>query len=233
MSVQNIGLLALTLTATAAISKHRFVNLAGTHAGAGLYAVGVSKFAGAIGDAVAYEVIGTAVVECGGTVTAGDIIQSDSVGRGITKTTGIGLARALESGTTGKFIEVLLMGTNETPIGTVAKVALNAVDTAGGVFSFSAGVAVLVTRVVLDITTASTGACTIDVGVAANATTLNDTLIDGQSLAAIAVLDNIENQGTNGVATRKLGATQFVTGSVASGASAGVAGFAYIYYNGV
>jgi hypothetical protein len=233
MADQNVSLLALSLKATAAISKYRFVNLAGTHAGAGLYALGVSKFKAAIGETVSYDAIGTGVVECGGTVTAGDIVQSDSVGRAVTKTTGIGLARALESGTVGKPIEVLLMGTNETPIGTVAKVALNAVDTAGGVFSFSPGVAVLVTRVVLDITTASSGACTIDVGVAANATTLNDTLMDGQSLAAIAVLDNIENQGTNGVATRKLSSTQFVTGSVASGASAGVVGFAYIYYNGV
>lgn len=112
----------------------------------------------------------------------------------------------------------------------VKKVSLNAVDTAGGVFSFQPGVACIVERLVLDVTTQSTGACTVDAGISANATTLNDTLIDGVSVAASGLKDNIEDKGTNGKARQRCSATQFVTGSVASGASAGLVGSAYIHY---
>jgi len=118
----------------------------------------------------------------------------------------------------------------------VARVALAAVDTAGGVFSFQNPHAepILVTKLILDVTTESTGACTLDCGPAANATTLNDTLIDAANVATAGVFDNIDDQGTNGLATVKVaengGAADFVTGSVASGASAGIVGFAYIEY---
>jgi hypothetical protein len=116
----------------------------------------------------------------------------------------------------------------------VTKVALAAVDTAGGVFAWAnpAGAAILVHSVHLDVTTFTTGACTIDVGVAANATTLNDTLIDGASLATAAkTLNSATNAGTNGSMSRKVTSTQFVTGSVASGASAGLVGNAYIVWS--
>lgn len=113
----------------------------------------------------------------------------------------------------------------------VAKVALGNTDTAGGVFAFSPGVAALITRILINRTVASTGACTIDVGIAANATTLNDTLIDGlDANATAAVADNINDAGTNGKARQRITSSQYVTGSVASGASAGLVGFAYIEY---
>ena len=113
----------------------------------------------------------------------------------------------------------------------VHKVALAAVDTAGGLFAWENpyGVAVLA-ELVLDVTTQSTGACTADCGPAADGVTLNDTLIDGLSVATAGVyssLDTVDN-GTNGKPVRKVGSTEFVTGSVASGASAGIVGSAYI-----
>lgn len=115
----------------------------------------------------------------------------------------------------------------------VDKVALAAVDTGGGVFAWAnpeAG-AIIVERVVIDVTTASTGACTIDVGVTpTSATTVVDNLLDGQSVATAAVLDNIENQGTNGKSAGRLASGKWVTASVASGASAGLVGSAYIHY---
>ncbi|MEB3196812.1 MAG: hypothetical protein VKP62_06370 [Candidatus Sericytochromatia bacterium] len=115
----------------------------------------------------------------------------------------------------------------------VAKVALAAVDTAGGVFAWAnpeAG-AIIVERVVIDVTTASSAACTVDVGVTAtSATTSADNLLDGQSVATAAVLDNIENQGTNGKSAGRLASGKWVTASVASGASAGLVGSAYIHY---
>jgi hypothetical protein len=83
---------------------------------------------------------------------------------------------------------------------------------------------------VLDVTTQTTGACTLDCGPAANATTLNDTLIDGANPAAAGTFNHTKHAGTNGLGSSHLGSTQYVTGSVASGASAGIVGFAYISY---
>jgi hypothetical protein len=117
----------------------------------------------------------------------------------------------------------------------VARVALAEVDTAGGVFAWAnpEATSIIVTRVVLDVTTAATGACTIDVGTTAtSATTLSDNLIDGLDInAAAGVFDNITDKGTNGKARQKLAAGKWVTGSKASGASAGTVGFAYIHYH--
>lgn len=115
----------------------------------------------------------------------------------------------------------------------VARVALAAVDTAGGLFAWAnpENAAILVERVILDVTTQSTGACTVDVGVAANGTTSADNLIDGRSVASAAgVYDNLGDAGTNGKTRQKASSSQYVTGSVASGASAGIVGYAYIHY---
>lgn len=107
---------------------------------------------------------------------------------------------------------------------------LNAVDTAGGVFAVNIGKRCVVEAVALDVRGASSGACTVDVGVAANGTTLNDTLIDGVSVAAAGYKSTKTAPGTNGLPDRLVTAAQYVTGSVASGASAGIVGEAYIYY---
>jgi hypothetical protein len=116
----------------------------------------------------------------------------------------------------------------------VKRVALAAVDSAGGVFSWAnpEATSILVERVILDITTQTSGACTLDIGTTATtATTLSDNLIDGLSAASAAqVADNLGNAGTNGKTRQKLATGKWVTGSVASGASAGIVGYAYIYY---
>jgi hypothetical protein len=113
------------------------------------------------------------------------------------------------------------------------KVALADADTAGGVLSLAnpEGVALIVTGLVLDVTTAATGACTLDAGIAANGTTSNDTLIDGVDVnTAVITADNIKNAGTNGASARRWGATEYLTVSKASGAAAGLAGYAYVDY---
>ena len=52
--------------------------------------------------------------------------------------------------------------------------------------------------------------------------------------ATAAIEDNIDNQGTNGKARQRLdakgGTTDYITGSKATGAAAGLAGNAYIFY---
>lgn len=110
-------------------------------------------------------------------------------------------------------------------------VALTADDAAGKIFSWTPGAAAIIRSLYLDITTKTTGACTVDCGVAANGTTLSDTLIDGlDANAAAGLFSNHITHGDNGLACVRCGSTQYVTGSVASGASAGIVGNAIIEY---
>lgn len=120
------------------------------------------------------------------------------------------------------------------PAVNVVKVALASADTAGGVLAWAnpTGATIFVTRIIFDVTTKATGACTVDVGTAADGTTSNDTLMDGLDVGTAAgVFDNVENQGTNGVGVKKVTSSQYVTASKASGAAAGLVGYAYIHYH--
>lgn len=103
--------------------------------------------------------------------------------------------------------------------------------TAGGVLSLAnpEGAAIIVTRLILNITTASGGAATVDAGIAANGSTSSDNLIDGASVAAVGLLGNLGNPGTNGKASQKWSATQYLT-ITASATTAGMVGEAIIEY---
>lgn len=70
-------------------------------------------------------------------------------------------------------------------------------------------------------TTASDGACTVDIGVAADATTIGDNLMDGQSTATAGVL---QTSGTNGGLCRRWNSDQFVNLNCASGTITGLVG---------
>ena len=118
----------------------------------------------------------------------------------------------------------------------VAKVAIAGVSatTGGALFAWAnpENATIIIDRLQIDITTKSTGAAAVDFGVAADATTSSDNLIDGVDLnAAIGVFDNITDKGTNGKSRQLLAAGKWVTGSRASGAVAGLAGYAYIFYH--
>ena len=113
--------------------------------------------------------------------------------------------------------------------------ALAAVDTGGGIFSWQnpESGAILVQHLVLNITTKTAGACSIDAGTTAtNGTTSSDTLIDGKDInAATGIFTNDESAGTNGKPFKRLAAGKWVTGSmVAGGATAGLVGTYEIYY---
>lgn len=116
----------------------------------------------------------------------------------------------------------------------VAKVALAAVDTGGGIFAWQndEGASIIVQRVLLDVTTAATAACTVDIGTTAvSATTSSDNLIDGLDVnAATGVFDNLTSAGSSGKSQQKLASGKWVTGSKSTGVSAGLVGFAYIEY---
>jgi hypothetical protein len=106
-------------------------------------------------------------------------------------------------------------------------------DTAGGVLSVAnpETSSIIVDRVIIDVTTAATGAATIDVGVAANGTTSSDTLIDGLDVnTATGIFDNIDDQGTNGNSVVKLTTSQYITASEATGDVSDLAGKYYIRY---
>lgn len=124
-----------------------------------------------------------------------------------------------------------------------AKVALGVVATAGGCFAWQnpESGSIIVHRVIVDVTTISTGAANLDVGTTAtNATTLSDNLLDGLDVhtgtgcfdgSYTSILDGTVAYGTNGRGSQKLAAGKWVTGSSVGGSAiTGLVGNAYIYY---
>lgn len=118
----------------------------------------------------------------------------------------------------------------------IAKVSIGGTALHAGVLAWTNPEAssVFVLRCVLDVTTASTGACTVDIGpTATSATTASDTLIDGKSVAGTGTFDSTDDtdNGTNGVAkAQKLASAKWVTFKEASGDATGLVAVAYIFY---
>ena len=91
------------------------------------------------------------------------------------------------------------------------------------------GAIIFITRLILDVTTQATGTPTVNCGVTTVAASADD-LIDGGAVgAAVVVLDNIEDGGTNGQATVKMGAAEYLT-ITASADPAGLVGSYYLSY---
>jgi len=115
--------------------------------------------------------------------------------------------------------------------GKTVKIPLAANDAAAGLFTWTntEPVAVIVTKAVVDVTTGSSGACSISIGQAATAV-LSNNLVDTLSVAAAGSFDNITDKGTNGKTRQRVAPGQMVTGSTASGASSGLVGNVYLDY---
>lgn len=111
MSRQGVSLLALSVTATAALTAERFVTFAGAVPAADANVLGVVRQTAAIGEKVTVDCYGTAIVEAGAAITAGATLKTDASGRAITwATSGAKIAQALQSATgAGDFIEVMLI----------------------------------------------------------------------------------------------------------------------------
>lgn len=128
--------------------------------------------------------------------------------------------------------EVLLNGVLK--VRKIAKVALGAADTAGGVLSWANPEAdsIIITRLLINVTTKATAACTLDFGTTAtNGTTTSANLIDGIDVnTATGLFDNITDKGTDGKSKQLLAPGKWVTGSKSTGAAAGLVGYAYIEY---
>lgn len=111
MSNTRRPILTLPLKATGAIVANRFVTAAGAQAGADANTLGVAQAAGATGDMVPLDVLGTTTIEAGAAVAVGATLKSDASGRGITwATSGAKVALALEAASgAGVMIEALLI----------------------------------------------------------------------------------------------------------------------------
>lgn len=106
--------------------------------------------------------------------------------------------------------------------------------TGGVVAAFTAPAACIIERVIMDITTASTGACTLDVGyTAVSATTTSDTLLDGINVGtAIGFWDSMNaalDSGANALA-QKAASGKWITVTEKTGDATGLVGNLYIYY---
>ena len=73
-------------------------------------------------------------------------------------------------------------------------ITMTAATGAGGALAWenASGQRIIVQSVIIDITTASGSTTTIDVGVAANGTTSDDTLIDGKTTATAQVINSAD-----------------------------------------
>ena len=112
MSSGNISVLTLTVKAAGALVACRFVEQDGTYPAAGGNAFGVTRSsAGAAGDLVPVDVLGTTLVEWGGTVAVDDVLMADASGRAVTATVGakFPLGKAREAGVSGGVGEALLV----------------------------------------------------------------------------------------------------------------------------
>lgn len=107
---QKISLLALSVAATVALTAERFATDLGAYPSAGGNAAGVTQTNAAIGDLVAVDILGTAIVEAAGAIAKGASVQSDATGKAVTKSTGVAVAVALEAAAaSGDKIEVRLI----------------------------------------------------------------------------------------------------------------------------
>lgn len=111
------------------------------------------------------------------------------------------------------------------------KVALADAGTAGGVLAIenTSGLDRIVTQVILDVTTQSTAAATVDVGIAADGTTSNAQLMDGIAVGAAGTFDMLTN-AVAGTGPNRWDDGEFLTISEASGDVADLAGYAYIQW---
>lgn len=104
----------------------------------------------------------------------------------------------------------------------------------GGVISWvnPEPVAIIIARVLIDITTIATGACTFDIGTTTvSALTTSDNLIDGLDVnSATGLFDNITDKGTNGKSKQKLSTAKWVTLDEKTGDATGLVGNLYITY---
>ncbi len=175
----------------------------------------------------------------GATDTGGTYASPTITSPAITGTTTIAAGATLTSPAlttptlTNPTINTTAFGTGQAPA-LWEKVALSGAAIHAGTVAIKAfSAASVILRVLVDITAASTGASTLDVGyTAASVSTSSDTLLDGVSGTPAALFDSMNaalDTGANALAQRAASG-KWITITEASGDATGLVGNAYIEY---
>lgn len=241
----------VTLDAAAAIGEHLFAYRSAdtaivATAGGTMDGVTSSEVT-AVGDPVGLFTEGICLVQVGTAgVTADHDVMVATGGKAVDATTGyLAVGRALETKATGTEARVLLYdrphhaygsGTGAEKVGVLALAGATIHAAAGGVVAWQnpEGARIIITREILDVTTVSTGACTLDSGVTAtSAATSSDTLLDGIDVnSATGVFDSMNaalDSGANAKA-QALASGGWVTVDEKTGDATGLVGNLYIFY---
>ena len=102
--------LTTTIKATGAIVENRFVTFAAAQAKAGEAVLGVAPYNAALGDVTPVEVVGIALVEAGGAVTAGTPVGADAQGCAVAGAAKIAGTAMSDAAAAGDIIRVILKG---------------------------------------------------------------------------------------------------------------------------
>lgn len=103
-------ILTLTIKTTSELQAYRFVDIQGKTCNANQKALGASIGKWSNGKYASIIVLGTAIVEAGGIIAAGDKLTSDAQGKAVVAVTGAEInGRALNSANPGDFVRVLLV----------------------------------------------------------------------------------------------------------------------------
>lgn len=112
MAEQNKAIFSMTMRGVAALTAARFVAHSGVTASAGGNALGVARMSTAVNELNTVDVIGTALVESGAAIAANSLVEADSLGRAITRVSGVALGRlapgAVATGA-GQRLEMILI----------------------------------------------------------------------------------------------------------------------------
>lgn len=110
MSRQAVPILTLSHRASANLTANRFVSYAGGVPSANGATIGVARADAASGTMASVDILGTAVVETGGAITALTNIATDASGKAVAYSSGVKVGVALQAASgAGEFIEVLLV----------------------------------------------------------------------------------------------------------------------------
>lgn len=90
------------------LQQHRFIGFDGNYCAAGAKALGVVDVSTSKGEYAPVAVLGTLLVEAGGTVAVGDAVASDAYGRAVkVAESAIANGYALDAGTLGQEIRII------------------------------------------------------------------------------------------------------------------------------
>lgn len=96
MKTQNVTL-ATTIACTAALTKRRFVSLAGAPTAAAAWSPGVAETDCDVGLQATVNATGIILVEAGAAIAAGAQVEADAQARAITLAAGQALGRAMDA----------------------------------------------------------------------------------------------------------------------------------------